>query len=220
MTLGQALATKLNRGCFAAPSGTLASSAGSPLPRRSNPPCLGCCCRHVQGFPQTSPEKRAHFLRVRRLNRRIGRPSPIWSGLSGSIEASPFSFTTMFVRKHGARGLIRRQEPRPLPAGLFFLMRLTDAATVVNIGLQLSAGHRRQSRSEGCCGGARDRDRTLRLPVTRERPRAFLRSLGNGRGSFLSRDGQGTHPSCFCSPTSRRGLAEAHLQLEGYAACV
>jgi hypothetical protein len=92
----------------------------------------------------------------------------------------------MFVRKHGARGLIRRQEPRPLPAGLFFLMRLTDAATVVNIGLQLSAGHRRQSRSEGVLGGARDRDRTLRLPVTRERPRAFLRSLGNGRGSFLT----------------------------------
>ena len=37
----------------------------------------------------------------------------------------------------------------------------------------------------GCCGGARGRDRSLRLPVTRERPRTFPRSLGNGRGFFL-----------------------------------
>src|SRR5207237_818959 len=37
------------------------------------------------------------------------------------------------------------------------------------------------------------------------------------RGLFLSRDRQGTASGGACCPTSRRGLAEAHLQLDGYA---
>jgi hypothetical protein len=38
-------------------------------------------------------------------------------------------------------------------AGLFFLMRLSETATVVDTDLQLSAGNRRQSRSEGVLRG-------------------------------------------------------------------
>jgi hypothetical protein len=83
-----------NRGCSVVLSGTLESSAGSPSPQRwMVPPCLEWYCRRVRGLPRPSPEKRVRFLQVRQLDRRIGRPSPIWSDLSGSIEASPFSFT-------------------------------------------------------------------------------------------------------------------------------
>ena len=45
-------------------------------------------------------------------------------------------------------------------AGLFLLMRLSETATIVDIDLQLSAGNRRQSRSEevlrGCEGPRSD----------------------------------------------------------------
>jgi hypothetical protein len=61
-------------------------------------------------------------------------------------------------------------------------MRLADAATVVDTDLRLSAGNRRQSRSEGVLWGCEGPRSDAWLPVTRERPRTFLRSLGDGRG--------------------------------------
>src|SRR3954452_14009746 len=70
------------------------------------------------------------------------------------------------------------------PAVLFFLMRLHwQSRCTVDIDLRLPAGNRRQSTIRGwCCGGAKGRDRTLRLSVIRLRPRTFPRLVGPRRG--------------------------------------
>ena len=91
----------------------------------------------------------------------------------------------MFVRKHGARGLIRRQEPRPLPAGLLFLMRLSETATVVDTDLQLSAGNRRQSRSMEVLRGCEGPRSVAKVASDPGAPSHFSAPAGNGRGFFL-----------------------------------